>query len=150
MRDGSEIRLRHGFVAPGDAITLHSETPIGSIYLDGPYREHRVPMGATLRTLNRITKPGGSVLITTAGIAKVGRRLGRDDWGEYWRHTAQGLGAQVKEFFPGAEADIVTYGNVLAATAFLHGLASDELEQSELDYVDEDFEVIVAARVTPR
>jgi SAM-dependent methyltransferase len=107
-------------------------------------------MGATLRTLNRIIKPGGSVLITTAGIAKVGRRLGRDDWGEYWRHTAQGLGAQVKEFFPGAQADIVSYGNVLSETAFLQGLASDELEKSELDYVDEDFEVIVAARVTPR
>ncbi|MXO60735.1 methyltransferase domain-containing protein [Altererythrobacter salegens] len=107
-------------------------------------------MGATLRTLNRITKPGGSVLITTAGIAKVGRRLGRDDWGEYWRHTAQGLEAQVKEFFPGADADVVNYGNVLSACAFLQGLASDELEPFELDYVDEDFEVIIAARVIPR
>jgi SAM-dependent methyltransferase len=107
-------------------------------------------MGATLRTLNRIIKPGGTLLCTTAGIAKVGRRLGRDDWGEYWRHTGQGVEAQAQEFFPGAQVEIVSYGNVLAATAFLHGLAVDELEPSELDYVDEDFEVIVGARITKR
>ena len=107
-------------------------------------------MGATLRTLHRILRPGGTLLVTTAGVAKVGRRLGRDDWGEYWRHTGQGLAAQAEEFFPGAEAEIVTYGNVLAATAFLQGLASEELEAAELEYVDPDFEVIVAARITRR
>lgn len=105
-------------------------------------------MGATLRTLHRILKPGGTLLCTTAGIAKVGRRLGRDDWGEYWRHTAQGLEAQARDYFPGANIEITSYGNVLAATAFLQGIAVEELEPAELDYVDEDFEVIVAARVT--
>lgn len=105
-------------------------------------------MGATLRTLHRILKPGGTLLCTTAGIAKVGRRLGRDDWGEYWRHTAQGLEAQARDFFPGAEIEVSSYGNVLAATAFLYGIAVEELEPAELDYADQDFEVIIAARIT--
>ncbi|MEO8302728.1 MAG: methyltransferase domain-containing protein [Betaproteobacteria bacterium] len=106
-----------------------------------------VDMRAALSTLHRILKPGGVLLMTTAGIAKIGRRLPRDNWGEYWRLTAPGVDVLMKETFPGADATIVTFGNVLAAVAFLHGLSTDELEAAELDYVDPDFEVIVAARV---
>ena len=103
---------------------------------------------AALATLHRILKPGGTVLLTTAGIAKIGRRLGRDDCGEYWHFTSQSVEALAKEFFPGAEAEVQTYGNVLAATAFLQGLAIEEMEPAELDYCDPDFEVIVTARIT--
>ncbi|MGY9058105.1 MAG: methyltransferase domain-containing protein [Alphaproteobacteria bacterium] len=46
---------------------------------------------AAFQTLHRILKPGGVALITSAGIAKIGRRLGRDPWGEYWHFTAQSL-----------------------------------------------------------
>jgi hypothetical protein len=105
-------------------------------------------MKAALTTLHRILKPGGTVLMTTAGIAKIGRRLGRDDWGEYWRLTAQGCEALFAETFPGAKVEITPYGNVLSATAFLHGLAVEELTPEELDYVDPDFEVIVGVRAT--
>ncbi len=41
----------------------------------------------------------------------------------------------------------MSYGNVLSANAYLQGLALEELEPAELDYVDADFEVIVAARI---
>lgn len=105
---------------------------------------------AALATLHRILKPGGTVLLTTAGIAKIGRRLGRDDWGEYWHFTSQSIEALVKEFFPGAQAEVKTCGNVLAATAFLQGLAVEEMEPSELDYCDPDFEVLVTARITKK
>ncbi len=104
-------------------------------------------MRSTLATLHRILKPGGVLLLTSAGIAKIGRRLGRDDWGEYWRLTAQSAQALLRDAFPGGEIAVHSYGNVLAAVAFLHGLAQDELEPAELDYVDPDYEVIVAARV---
>jgi len=104
-------------------------------------------MRASLATLHRILKPGGVLLMTSAGIAKIGRRLGRDDWGEYWRLTAASAQALMNESFPGADSTVVTYGNVLCAVAHLHGLATEELEPAELDYVDPDFEVIVAARV---
>ena len=105
---------------------------------------------AALTTLRRILKPGGTLLLTTAGIAKVGRRLGRDDWGEYWHLTGQAVEALAQEFFSGDACAITSYGNVLAATAFLQGLAVEELETAELEYSDPDFEVIVGARITKR
>ncbi len=38
------------------------------------------------------------------------------------------------------------YGNVLAATAFLYGLAVEDLATAELDARDPEFEVTVAVR----
>jgi SAM-dependent methyltransferase len=107
-------------------------------------------MKAALRTLHRILKPGGALLLTSAGIAKIGRRLGRDGWGEYYHLTTQGAQSLLEETFPGADIRVSSYGNVLSATAFLHGLAVDELTPAELDYVDPDMELLVTARALKR
>ena len=50
---------------------------------------------AAVAMLHRILKPGGIALVTTAGITKIGRRLGRDPWGEY-PDIAQQLEARFK------------------------------------------------------
>lgn len=100
-------------------------------------------MPAALRTLHRILKPGGVLLLTTAGIAKIGRRLGRDDWGEYWHLTTQSTEALLKTAFPGGQIRVESHGNVLAAASYLYGLATEELSQAELDHVDPDIEIIV-------
>ncbi len=102
---------------------------------------------AAMRELYRILKPGGVLLLTTHGTSKIARRLGRDDWGEYWRLTAQGMGALTAETMPQAETTITVYGNVLAAASFLYGLAAEDLTPAELDAADEDFEVIIGARI---
>lgn len=104
-------------------------------------------MKAAMRTLYRITKPGGVILMTTHGTSKIARRLGRDDWGEYWRLTAQGATALINDVAPSAELTIRSYGNVLSAAAFLYGLAAEDLEKNELDAADEDFEVILGVRI---
>jgi SAM-dependent methyltransferase len=104
-------------------------------------------MKAAMRTLYRITKPGGAILMTTHGTSKIARRLGRDDWGEYWRLTAQGVEALVKDIAPSAELQVKSYGNVLSAAAFLYGLAAEDLKPGELDAADEDFEVILGTRI---
>ena len=39
-----------------------------------------------------------------------------------------------------------SYGNVLTAIAFLHGLATQELRNKELDYFNPNYEVLVAVR----
>ena len=77
-----------------------------------------------LRHLFRILRPGGTLLATASGISKVARRKGEDDWGEYWHFTSQSMHELFQETFPGASIQIETYGNVLAAIAYLHGLAS--------------------------
>ena len=99
-----------------------------------------------LRTLHRILKPGGVLLLTSHGISKIGRRLGRDDWGEYWHITTQSAEAMFCETFPDAQVEIFSYGNVLSAICFLHGLAAEELTSQELDHCDPDFEVVVTVR----
>lgn len=103
-------------------------------------------MKAALRHLYRILKPGGVLLLTSHGISKIGRRLGRDDWGEYWHITTQSAEKLLAETFPDGSIEVGSYGNVLAAMSELHGLASEELKPDELDYHDPDFEVIVTAR----
>ena len=40
------------------------------------------------------------------------------------------------------------HGNVLAALAFMHGLAAEELTSEELDYKDPNFEVALMLKVT--
>jgi SAM-dependent methyltransferase len=98
---------------------------------------------AALGHLFRILKPGGVLLTTAAGIAKIGRREGVDPWGEYWRFTAQGAQRLFCEFFPPDRVTVATHGNVLAAVAFLHGLATEELRPEELEYRDPDYELLV-------
>lgn len=102
---------------------------------------------AAFETLHRILKPGGVALITSAGIAKIGRRLGVDPWGEYWHFTAQSMQAMAEEFWQADGVRIHTYGNVMTACCFLQGLAAEELLPEHLDHQDEDFEVIVTARL---
>ena len=101
-----------------------------------------------LRTLHRILKPGGSLLLTSAGISKIARRLGVDDWGEYWHLTTQSAEALARETFPNGSYQVGSLGNVLSATCFLHGLASEEIPTEKLDYLDPDYEVIVTMVAT--
>ncbi len=98
-----------------------------------------------VRRLASMLRPGGVLLLTTHGISKVGRHLDRDGWGEYWHLTRQAAQSLFADAFPG-QFTIDAYGNVLSATAALHGLASEELTNEELDYSDRDFDVIIGVR----
>jgi len=101
---------------------------------------------AALHHVYRVLKPGGVLLLTSAGIAKTGRHEGRDPWGEYWHFTAQSMSRLLAEMFPPEDVDIKVYGNVLVAVAMLQGLAVEEFERKELDYCDPDFEVLICVR----
>jgi SAM-dependent methyltransferase len=102
--------------------------------------------GAALRRLRRMLRPGGVLLLTGHGISRIGRREGVDDWGEYWRFTAQSLRRLFAETFPGDDVRVEVFGNVLAAVATLHGLAATELTPAELDHRDANYEVVLAVR----
>ena len=98
-----------------------------------------------VRRLASMLRPGGVLLLTTHGISKVGRHLDRDGWGEYWHLTRQAAHSLFTETFPGPFT-IESQGNVLSATAALHGLAAEELTPEELNYSDRDFDVIIGVR----
>ncbi len=99
---------------------------------------------AALLTLYRILKPGGVVLATFPGISQISN----DEWGDSWYWSFTSLSAQrlFEEVFPSANVKVETHGNVLAATAFLQGLATEELRQEELDHRDRSYEVIITVR----
>jgi len=98
-----------------------------------------------VQTLYRILKPNGVLLVTVSGINRISR-YDMDRWGEYWRFTTLSASRLFEEIFPPNNVTVQGYGNVLAAVAFLHGLAVSELSQQELDYCDADYDVLIAVR----
>ncbi|HXG64665.1 MAG TPA: glycosyltransferase, partial [Blastocatellia bacterium] len=106
---------------------------------------------AVIRTLHRILKPGGVLLVTIPGVSHQISRRDMERWGDYWRFTSLSARRLFEESFPSENVTVETKGNVLAAAAFLYGLAAEELSQEELDYNDPDYEVSIAVRaVKPR
>ena len=100
---------------------------------------------AAIRTLRRILKPGGALLTTFPGIVHISR-YDKDRWGDYWRFTTVSAQRLFEEVFPASHVTVETYGNLLSATALLHGLASEELRQEELDCCDPQYQVLLAVR----
>jgi SAM-dependent methyltransferase len=98
-----------------------------------------------VRTIHRILRPGGVLLATVPGISQMSP-YDRDRWGEYWRFTAQSLGRLLGEPFGSANVEVEAYGNVLASTAFLQGLCTDDLRRDELDHRDQRYQMLVAGR----
>lgn len=98
---------------------------------------------STLRSCHQLLKPGGRLLLTVAGTTQISR-YDADRWGDYWRFTEQSLSKLVTAQF-GEKTSVSTYGNVLAATAILHGIVCEELTPEELDVLDPDYPVTICA-----
>lgn len=100
---------------------------------------------AALTHCRQALKSSGILLATFPGISQISR-YDMDRWGDYWRFTDLSARRLFEEVFPSESVSVEIYGNVLAAVAFLHGLAADELKHSELDYTDADYQVSIAVR----
>lgn len=98
---------------------------------------------AAVATLHRILAPGGVALVTVPGVSRICREEA-DEWGDYWRFTSDSARRLFEDAFGACGAVAVeAYGNVLAATAMLHGLAAEEVGAPKLDLRDRDFEVVI-------
>jgi len=101
-----------------------------------------------LRGVAQALKPGGVALATCAGISQISR-YDMDRWGDFWRFTSRAAERLFTQAFaPGlpGQVQVQTYGNVLAATAFLQGLACHELTPTELNTRDRDYELLLGIR----
>ena len=99
---------------------------------------------AAVRTIHRVLRPGGVALVTVPAINK--SRDEKGAFGDYWAFRTISAHRLFAELFPAEQVSVTGYGNVLAAVAFLHGLAEGELTREELDLVDRAYEVTVGVR----
>jgi SAM-dependent methyltransferase len=101
-----------------------------------------------IRNLRDLLKPGGVLLVTAPGIAH--KVIACVEGKDYWRFTTLSMQHLFEEAFGQENVRVRSYGNVLAATAFLQGLATEELTAAELDHFDPEFQVSVVARAVKR
>jgi len=102
-------------------------------------------VAAAVRGAHHVLVPGGTLLVTVAGIGPVSR-WDADRWGDFWRFTPQSLERLLREAF-GGDVEVRACGNLGAATALLHGLAVEDLDDpAALDTGDPDYPVVITAR----
>jgi len=91
---------------------------------------------------HRLLKPGGVLLATVSGLSQVSR-YDMERWGDYWRFTTASALKLFEPVFRGG-VEIASFGNVLAATAFLQGLAVEDLpDRALLDENDPDYQILI-------
>lgn len=99
---------------------------------------------AAIETLYRILKPGGVLLATAPGISQTDV----DEWAATWcwSFTPRSMGRLFRARFAPEAVEVQAHGNVLAAVAFLQGLAAGELRRAELDHHDPQYPLLITVR----
>jgi hypothetical protein len=98
---------------------------------------------AAVATTRSLCKAGGSVLATFPGISQISRYDMKRS-GDFWRFTDASASRLFANAFGEENVRVESFGNLLTATALLHGIAAEELDATEVDYHDPDYPVIVA------
>ncbi|MEJ1156751.1 glycosyltransferase [Prosthecomicrobium sp. N25] len=101
-------------------------------------------MPAAVATLHRSLKPGGVLLATVPWASPIDRGEWGAEW--YWSVSPAALRRLLSGPFAPERTEVVPYGNVMAAAAFLYGLAEHELRPDQLDVHDPHCPVVVAGR----
>jgi SAM-dependent methyltransferase len=99
---------------------------------------------AVVRHAHRVLRPGGVLLATVPVVSRL-RGVGSES-PDYWRFTPAACDRLFGATFGWAHTEVRAHGNLLAATAFLRGLASQELPRSRMEFDDPSFPVIVTVR----
>lgn len=98
---------------------------------------------AALSILHQALKPGGVLLLTAPGISQIGDSEA-SSW--YWSLTTVSARRLLEEQFRSDAVVVGAHGNVFAATAFLYGVALEELDRVDLDVFDASYPIIVTGR----
>jgi SAM-dependent methyltransferase len=130
-------RLEHGDEIPTERFDCVICTQVLQLIYD---------LHGALSTLHRILKPGGYLLLTVPGITPISHG---DDYGDawHWSFTQSSISRLCGDVFGPDSLEVEVFGNILAASAFLYGLADCELTQDELDHLDTDYPVTIGAQV---
>jgi hypothetical protein len=94
----------------------------------------------------KLLKKEGTFLGTVSGISQISR-YDMDRWGDYWRFTDLSICRLFENVFGEGNVEVKIFGNALAATAFLKGLAVDDMPDTKLlDITDSDYQVTIGIR----
>lgn len=102
-----------------------------------------------IKGIYHILRKDGSALVTVAGISQISR-YDMDRWGDFWRFTDLSMKKAFEEVFGKDNIKVDCYGNILSSTAFLQGIAAEELTYDELFYKDMDYQVTITIKATKR
>ncbi len=107
---------------------------------------------AAIREAHRVLRAGGVLLVTVPAVSRLDRRPGLaiEPADDYWRFTADACTKMFGSVFGTDNVAVHAYGNVLAAVAYLAGLAREDLSDRELDEQDELFPVLITVRGVKR
>jgi SAM-dependent methyltransferase len=89
-----------------------------------------------------LLKKDGILLATVAGNISQISRYDMDRWGDYWRFTELSITRLFKEVF-GDKVETRLYGNCMAATAFIQGLAVEDIDSKLLNECDPDYSIVI-------
>lgn len=89
-------------------------------------------------------KKNGTMLLTVAGNTPVSR-YDMDRWGHYWNFTYKSVERLCN--VENVKCDVYSYGNCKVACGFLQGMSVDDFEESELDYCDSDYPIVICAHI---
>jgi SAM-dependent methyltransferase len=95
---------------------------------------------SAIRECKRILKKGGVLLFTGSSLGPV--LPGNEP---FWRFNAKTVKFIFEKHFKPKSLEIQTYGNKLAAQAFLDGLAQEDLTKKELELNDKRYPCIACA-----
>ena len=104
---------------------------------------------SAIKGVHYMLKKDGVVLATVSGISQISR-YDMDRWGDYWRFTNLSAKRIFEEAFGKGNVDIKTYGNVLTAISFLHGISAEELTREELFFTDEDYQILIGIKAVKK
>jgi len=99
---------------------------------------------ATIDNIYKALKLGGRIIITDCGITPIGR-YEKNRYGHYWSFTTKSMNYLFDD--ERFDKNIVSYGNVKTACAFLMGMSYREINNTDLNYTDEDYQLVIAANI---
>jgi SAM-dependent methyltransferase len=135
----------------------HGATIVGDLSTPGVLPEHAFDcivltqtldlvfdLDAALKQLRRSLRPGGTLLLTVAGIASVDRGAWKDF--SCWCFREGSVRRLLEAHFDPSKVEVTAYGNLFAATVFLHGGAVEDIDARRLLPFDPAYPVTIAAR----
>lgn len=101
---------------------------------------------ATIANLWQSLAPGGALIVTVPALSRMDPYALEAD---RWRWLPSGLRQLMNQCCEGLDrVEVAAFGNLLTATAFLHGVAAEELRRSGLDPLDDAYVILSCAMAT--